>query len=308
MGRRRLPSLTGLRAFEAFAATGSMTAAAEQLCVTHGAISRQIRALEQEIGVRLVVGPRHRLEFTEAGRTLSAALTSAFDLIAAGLPGAGAAQELTVGCYATLAMKWLIPRLPEFLAEHPSLRLRIVEGHAPVEFSHGVQAAIRIEGSPWPEGSRTMPFMAHYQGPVLSPSLAEGQSPQTLLGLPRLHSETFREAWPGWAARAGVDLPPAAQEREFEHNSYMLEAAAAGLGMAVSPWAFAADDVARGRLVAPFGFEPVPARYVLIRPRIGENAAVDAFAAWLKRAGAATPAPPSPYRPMPEIRTAPAGG
>jgi DNA-binding transcriptional LysR family regulator len=295
MPRRALPPLTGLRAFEAFARTGSMTLAAEELLVTHGAVSRQVRGLEAVLGVTLVEGPRHRLRVTDAGRQLAAGLSSAFDLIAGALPGAGPSQELVVNCLGTLAMKWLIPRLAGFLDSHPGWRVRIIEDHGPVDFSGEAQAAIRIQDpnrSPW----RATPFMEHFHGPVLSPGLWDevGNDPSRLLHLPRLYSETFRQAWADWTRHAGIDLPPSRLDREFEHNSYMLEAAAAGLGVAVAPWAFACDDVARGRLVAPMGFERFQSRYVYLRPRLGDNPMADAFGEWLKQEGAATPKPPKP--------------
>jgi DNA-binding transcriptional LysR family regulator len=270
-----------------------MTIAAAELHVTHGAVSRQVRGLETRLGVRLVVGPRHALRLTEAGARLAAALTSAFDLIGAALPGAGPEQELVVSCLGTLAMKWLIPRLPRFLDQHPGVRVRILESYDPVDFSTGgVHAAIRILRDRPAEGISVKPFMTHYHGPVVSPQLwrACGR-PADLFELPRLHSESFRPAWREWAERAGVVLPVSTEDREFEHNYYMLEAAAAGLGAAVAPWAFAAPDVERGRLVAPFGFQPVDARYVLLYPAHAHNPNVDALADWLRAEGAATNPP-----------------
>ncbi|RAK57123.1 LysR substrate-binding domain-containing protein [Phenylobacterium deserti] len=299
MARRPLPSLTGLRAFEAFARLGSMTGAASELCITHGAVSRQVRALEVRLGVRLVVGPRHDLVLTDAGRQLAAALTPAFDMVAAALPGAGPDRELVVSCLGTLAMKWLIPRLPDFHERHPGVRVRILESHAPVDFSQGgLHAAIRIEHSRPAEGIRSTPFMPLFHGPVLAPSLlAEiGDDLPRLLTLPRLHTETRMEAWEEWAGRAQLVLPPARLERQFEHNSYMLEAAAAGLGVGIAPWAFAAPDVERGRLAAPFGFEPVNARFVFLRPRLADNPTAEAFGAWLQEQGAQTPMPGPPVR------------
>ena len=297
MGRRALPPLNGLRAFEAFARLGSMTLAAEELLVTHGAVSRQVRGLEAQLGVSLVIGPRHQLTLTEAGRRLAGATGAAFDLMAAALPGAAQDQELVVACLGTLAMKWLIPRLSGFLDGHPGLRVRIVESHAPIVFGQdGVQAAIRFEDRGIPTGARTLPFMDHFHGPVLSPVVwAEiGHDLGRLLALPRLYAETFRPAWAAWSVRAGLALPPPGLEREFEHNTYMLEAAAAGLGAAIAPWAFCADDIQRGRLVAPLGFAPVKERFVYVRPRLGDNPAAAAFGQWLRQEGERTPRPPPP--------------
>jgi DNA-binding transcriptional LysR family regulator len=293
-----LPALTGLRAFEAFARTGSMTKAAAELNVTHGAVSRQVRALEQRLGAPLVVGPRHDLRLTEAGQRLATALTAAFAQIAAALPGAEDQPVLVVSCLGTLAMNWLIPRLGGFVDQHPGLQVRIIESHAPADFGQGIHAAIRILDGRAPQGVRAVPFMRHHHGPVLSPERwrACGERLEAALALPRLHSETFRPAWREWARRAGVTLPPASEDREFEHNSYMLAAAAAGLGIAIAPWAFAAPDLESGRLTAPFGFEPVEARYVLLHPAQARNPAVAVFAEWLKQEGAASPDPPAPIR------------
>ncbi len=295
MARRTLPALTGLRAFEAFARLGSMTRAAAELYVTHGAVSRQVRALETQLGVRLVEGARHQLTLTAAGRRLAAALSQAFDQIAEALPGAGGRRELVVACFGTLAMKWLIPRLPGFLERCPDLDVRIVESHAPVDFSQGgLHAAIHMEDGARGEGLKRRIFMAHHHGPVVAAGLWAriGPEPGAALGLPRLHSETFRPAWAQWARRAGVALPEAGTERLFEHNTYMLEAAAAGLGAAVAPWAFAAPDIAAGRLVAPFGFAPVETRFAYWRPRLCDNAAAAAFGDWLAEQGRETPPPP----------------
>jgi LysR family transcriptional regulator, glycine cleavage system transcriptional activator len=297
MSRRPIPSLSGLRAFEVFARSGSMTRAAEELGVTHGAVSRRIKALEDRLGARLVAGPRHRLALTAAGRELAAALSPAFDMIAAALPGAERDEELVISCLGTFAMKWLIPRLPRFLDSRPGLRVRILESHQPADFSQGgLHGAIRIVGPAPIAGIRAQPFMAHAHGPVLSAArFAEiGDEPARLLTLPRLHAETFRPAWANWARAAGIELPPSRLDRAFEHNSYMLEAAAAGLGVAVAPWAFAQADIERGRLVAPWGFQPIADRYAFLRPALADNPAAAAFGDWLVSEGRRAAKPPTP--------------
>jgi LysR family glycine cleavage system transcriptional activator len=108
---------------------------------------------------------------------------------------------------------------------------------------------------------------------------------------PRLGSETFPPAWTRWASLAGRELPPASIHREFEYNSYMLEAAMAGLGAAVAPSAFAAADIERGRLAAPLGFEPTGTRISYLRPRLSDNAAAATFGEWLRSEGRRTAKP-----------------
>lgn len=299
MNRRRLPSLRGLQALEAFARTGSMVRAAEDLCVTHGAISRQIKALEQQVGARLLTGPRHRLTFTPAGQELVARLLTAFDQIAAGLPGAATAEQaLVVSCPGTFALKWLIPRLGTFIAANPDLQVRIIEDSGPVSFEGGgLHAAIRLHQGRPPQGLIATPFLGHAYGPVLSPALArpmERLDPQALLALPRLQSETFPEGWRRWCADQAIALPPARTERIFEHNSYMLEAAASGLGVAITAWAFAQRDIEAGRLIAPWGFRPLPRRFTLLSPALTHSPALERLSAWLVAEGRHAGRPPAP--------------
>jgi LysR family glycine cleavage system transcriptional activator len=296
MPRRALPSLSGLRSFEAFGRLRSMTGAADALGVTHGAVSRQVKALEAELGAALLQGPRHRLELTPAGAALAAAVSDAFDRIGAALPGAGPSPVLNVSCLGTLAMKWLIPRLPTFVAAHPHVHVQILEGWRPVDFGEGViHAAVRAEKPPPARGQRVQAFMPNFHGPVLSPTVFHrlGYDRDQALGLTQLRSETFLASWSLWAAGAGVELPASPEQLTFEHNAYMLEAAAAGLGIAVTTWAFAAPDVLSGRLVAPWGFNRLAQPFVYIRPR-ADNPAAEAFGAWLMAEGRRSPPPVGP--------------
>ena len=298
MAARSLPPLNALRAFEAFGRRGRMTLAADELCVTHGAISRQIRQLEDHLGVALTEGPRNKLILTEAGLTLAQALTQALDQIDAALPRpAGSDGALVVSCLPTFAMKWLIPRLPDFVAAHPDIQARIVESNGPFDFrADGVDLAIRMrlpDAPPSPDADVT-PFLKHYVGPVASPDLAARiRDPDSLASLPRLHTRTFLESWAEWEAAAGLALPPAEVNREFDHYFYMLEAAAAGLGVALSPWAFVETDLTSGRLVAPLGMIPGQAQVCALTPKGKATRAARRFRDWLVAQGAATPAPPT---------------
>jgi LysR family transcriptional regulator, glycine cleavage system transcriptional activator len=150
MAKRRLLPLTALRAFEAFARHGKMSLAADELCVTHGAVSRQVRSLERLCGVRLTQGPRNALKLTDAGERLARSLASTFDEIERSFLELrkDADRELHVSCVGTLAMKWLIPRLPGFHARHPELNIRVTEAYRPVDFAREpFDAAIRLAES-----------------------------------------------------------------------------------------------------------------------------------------------------------------
>ena len=299
MSGRAPPPLNALRTFEAFARHGSMTRAAAELCVTHGAVSRQIAALQASLGVALVAGPRHALTLTQTGAKLAEGLTPAFGAIMDAVDGArqGAVREIEISCLGTFALKWLIPRLPSFLEAHPEVRVKLSESYVPVDYRRDrFDGAIRIvEPDQVHVRTEATPFLSQHQGPVGSPSMmAQLPTIDALAGAPRLHSATFPRAWSVWAELAGVTLPAAAMEREFAHNHSMVEAAIAGLGVAIAPWAFVAPDVMAGRLAAPFGFVERPSRFVFLRPEGRKDAAVDAFRDWLVAEGARSPSPPIP--------------
>lgn len=300
MARRHLPSLNALRAFEAFGRHGRMTLAADELCVTHGAVSRQIRQLEEHLGVALTEGPRSRLRMTEAGLKLAQALSPAFDQIEAAVPRPVEAgpRPLVVSCLPTFAMKWLIPRLPSFQAAHPDIPVRVAESNGPFDFKDdGIDLAIRMRrvGDPDFPDSDAHPFMRHFHGPVMAPEVAAA-GPATferICGLPRLLTRTYARSWSEWVRDLGAEsLPPAPSEQEFDHYFYMLEAAAAGLGVAVGPWAFVQRDLASGRLVAPLGFARGGTQIVALTPRGGATEAAVLFRDWLLAEGASTPLPP----------------
>jgi LysR family glycine cleavage system transcriptional activator len=291
-----LPSLNALRAFEAMARTGRATLAAQELHVTHSAVSRQVKALEETLGVRLFTGPKHRLELTAAGQALLPALTSAFDEIAAAVRRARSdGEELHLAVNASLSVKWLIPRLPAFASAHPEVRLHLAE-LAPQATAHrGAQAVVRIV----PAGRLAEPlvtgFMPNHIGPVLAPHLAERYATDPLLA-PRLAAQSHPQGWAIWAAVAGVELPPAS-ERPFAHLHFAMDAALAGLGVAVMPWPLVADYITAGRLVAPFGFRKAESAFAILAAPGAETRALARFRSWLVAEGAKTPAPPAPSAP-----------
>jgi DNA-binding transcriptional LysR family regulator len=301
MTRRVPPSLNALRAFEVFARRGSMSAAADELCVTHGAVSRQVRQLEEHLGVVLVEGPKARLRLTEAGLELAARLRPAFEAMwsAVDLARAPGSTTLDVSCLGTFAMRWLIPRLPRFVEENPELHVSVTESHAQVEFRRDrIDVAIRMSETPHSDDAEKTPFLDHWHGPVVSPELwgAAGRSLARLGELARLHTRTFSQGWDQWQADSGVTAPPAALDREFDHYFYILEAATAGLGVAIGPWNLVMQDIEAGRLIAPFGFVRGRAFIYCLRRRGAVDPAGARFRDWLVREGAATPPPPPELR------------
>jgi DNA-binding transcriptional LysR family regulator len=295
--RRVLPPLTALRAFEAFARLGQMTLAADELCVTHGAISRQIRSLERACGARLTEGPRHRLKLTDGGRRLAATLSTSLDAIERTYADlrSTADRELRLSCVGTLAMRWLIPHLSGFHARHPGLKVTVTEAYGPVNFARQpFDAAIRLAEHIPAHGVEATAFLDNFHGPVLSPELAATTAPGVpgLSQLPRLDTRTHLPAWAEWESHTGLRLGEPPERQEFEHIFYTLEAAAAGLGVGLTPWIYVAGDVAAGRLAAPLGFVRTPARFHFILPAGETKPAAEAFKAWLLAEAALAPAPP----------------
>jgi DNA-binding transcriptional LysR family regulator len=293
--RRALPPLNALRAFEAFGRHGRMTTAADELCVTHGAVSRQIRQLEQWLGYPLTEGPKTQLKLTPQAEKLLAAASAAFDLIQeAAAPERGADQEVRLGCHGTMAIRWLIPRLGDFAERHPDVRLQLKEivGEADLAATPEVDALIQLRQS-CSAGEEQVAIMPTWYGPVMSPRrwTALGRDVERLMGEPRLHTRTWPQAWDIWARASGLSVPPETAGRDFDHFSHALEAAAAGLGVAMAPWIFVADDVTAGRLAAPLGFVEQPARVVLVRHTGRPHPGLDRLAAWLAEQGELTPPP-----------------
>ncbi len=294
--RRALPPLNALRAFEAFGRHGRMTTAADELFVTHGAVSRQIRQLERWLGFALTEGPKTQLRLTAQARRLLGAASAAFDLIEEAAARTPAFEgELYLACHGTFAIRWLIPRLPDFVERHPDIRLQLREitGDVNLAALSDVDAAILLTDTV-PAGQEQITFMTNFYGPVIAPARwdALGQEPARLMSEPRLHTRTWPQGWDNWAKAAKTPLAAVDLERSFDHFSHVLEAAAAGLGVAMAPWAFVVDDVVSGRLAAPLGFTRLLGSLALARPIGRVSPGLDRFSEWLVEQGAGMPAPP----------------
>ena len=275
-----LPSLNALRAFEAMARTGRATLAAQELNVTHSAVSRQVKALEETLGVRLFTGPKHRLELTEAGRELLPALTGAFDQIATAVRHTrGGGEDLHIAVNASISVKWLIPRLSGFASAYPGVRLHLAELPSHAMSYRGADAVVRMAPTSRVAEPDATSFIQSHLGLVMSPALAE-RFAENPLKAPRLSAQTHQQGWAIWGALAGVELPPS-PEQPFAHLHFVIDAAIAGLGVAVMPWPLVADYVRNGRLVAPFGFRKAESAFALLAAPGASNRALDQFRKWL---------------------------
>jgi LysR family glycine cleavage system transcriptional activator len=288
----RLPSLNGLRAFEAAARHLSFTNAAAELNVTQTAISHQIRRLEEELGVRLFIRQNRALALTaEAAQYLPGVRAAFNDLRFATdqLLRKDNENVLTVSTLASLAAKWLLPRLPAFQEAHPGIDVRITTSTALVDFkSGGVDAAIRYGRGHWP-GLRADWLMADELFPVCSPALITGdrplRCPEDLAQQTLLHTSAgYNDDWRLWLTAAG--LPPNISKHPgltFDLILVTVQAAIDGLGVAMGRTSYVEADIAKGRLVVPFKIAlPADAGFYLVSPEArADSPKLSAFRHWL---------------------------
>jgi LysR family glycine cleavage system transcriptional activator len=254
---RRLPALNALKAFEAAARHESFTRAAEELCVTQGAVSHQVKALEAELGIKLFNRERQRLIITEAGRDYLAVLRDAFDRIAVGTERLVQRQTsgvLTVSTSPDFAAKWLVNRLGRFAEAHPGIDLRISATLHHIDFAReDVDLAVRHGDGSW-AGLDVARLSTEQLFAVCSPKLLRGRQriskPADVLKFPLLHLDD-RKDWARWLEAAGVANAELAHGPVLNRASMIIDAAVDGQGIALARTTLAAWDLINGRLVRP---------------------------------------------------------
>jgi len=290
---RSLPSLNALLAFEAAARLGSVSRAAVELHVTHGAVSRHIRALEEDLHTSLFQRQGRGLVLTPAGQRLRDTSTAAFAQLrdtCDELRVTTAHAPFVLGCPVSLLARWMIPRLERLMDELPDLDLHL----RPQETSFdetlgGLDAAIMAGEPPWPAGWQVTPLASECIGPVASPSFAKAHRfarnrPQAVQEQMLLHTQSRPEAWDHWAQSVGLPAGQLTLGQGYPHLYHMIEAAVAGRGLAIAPAQLVAGDLVSGRLVAPWGFHEARAQWVLVTSARVSDARVAPLAEWLKAA------------------------
>ena len=287
----RLPSLNGLRAFEAAARHLSFTQAASELNVTQTAISHQIRRLEEELGIRLFIRKNRALALTPKARDYLPGVRDAFNDLRLATDQLLRKEDdhvLTISTLASLAAKWLLPRLTSFQEAHPGIDVRITTSTALVDFKNGdVDAAIRYGRGNW-LGLRADWLMADEVFPVCSPALLNGKrplrTPEDLRDHVLLHTTNNYDDWRQWLTAAGLpsDISKP-QGITFDLILMTVQAAIDGIGVAMGRTSYVQDDIAKGRLVVPFKIAlPVDAGFYLVSPEgAAEPPKLRAFRQWL---------------------------
>lgn len=238
--RRLLPSTSMLLAFDAAARTESFTEAANELNLTQGAISRQVRALENQLDVVLFNRVRKSVCLTEAGKRYADEIEKALQIIRLASLNAMTDQRggtLNLAILPTFGTRWLIPRFPAFLQMHPDITVNFASKFSPFDFKkENLHAAIHFGRSDWPDTVSTF-LMREETLPVGSPSLLENRvvkEASDLSDVPLLHLETRPQAWSEWFEACGLK-PPTAKGMVFEEISTIAQATVAGLGVALLP-------------------------------------------------------------------------
>jgi LysR family transcriptional regulator, glycine cleavage system transcriptional activator len=287
---RRLLFLNGIKAFEAAARSGSFAGAGTELNVSAAAVSRMVHLLEQRLGVALFERKANRLAMTAAGRAYQSGLTPIFDALAsltAQVTAPSSLRALTIGVGPTFAMRWLIPRLADFRKQEPDIDVRITTGGAAVPFGEDWSCGIKLGDGEWP-GLVAEPLFAADLLPVCAPRLAAPlKRPGDLRGPSLLRVAHSPDDWPLWLKSAGVGRVTA-RGPEFQYYGQALQAALDGLGVAMGIRPYIDDDLAAGRLVAPFAMTvPKGMRWYLVyRSFQTEQRDFAAFRRWIMHAAA----------------------
>ena len=288
MQRKLLPSTSALAAFDAVARLGSFSAAAQDLSLTQGAISRQIGGLEQQLGTRLFDRNSRGVALTPGGKLYAKGIGSALATIRAAslqamteLPG----NVLNLAILPTFGTRWLMPRIPGFVAQHPGIIVNFATRIRQFDFeADGLDAAIHIGRSSWP-GAECRFLMHEAVAPVCSPAFLAAHPIGTaadLAPMPLFHMASRPGAWDHWFESLGLAASPDRGMR-FEQFSNVTQACIAGLGVALMPLFLIAAELASGQLVKAYDHEiRSPSAYYLVTPTgRPPGGPVAAFTAWL---------------------------
>jgi len=285
-----LPPLNPLRTFEAAARLCSLTAAAEELNVSQVAVSRQVKVLEEYLGVTLFRRLHRGIELTREGKELYQGVTHAFQDIshaARQVSRRGRRDILSIQSYTTFSQRWLIPRLAQFNEANERIEVRLTSSLQPADFeTQNIDAAIRSGHGDWPE-LHSEKLVDIELIPICSPALMESadiKTPRDLSRVRLLHSTARPHDWETWMKEAGLNLNPTAGIR-FDTSALSYEAASMGIGVAMAVKVFVDSQIQNGSFIAPF---PTPCKtgegYYLTWPRnVTPSDTLLKFLAWMKK-------------------------
>ena len=278
-----LPPLKPLISFRAAAKHQSLTKAAQELHLTHGAVSRAVKQLEEFFGFELFTRRNRGLFLTEKGAVLAKEVENSLTIlekVCESLKIPESKRRLSVSCEPSLAMRWLMPKLDDFRRKAPQIDIHLSTAGGPIDITaEGVHLAIRRSDFAWPPHYHCTPLGKEMIGPVCSPAYWEKHksSPKQLL-----HTRTRPEAWNDWSSISDIRVE-SDSEKYFDHFYFSLQAASTGFGLAIGPEPIVREDIKQGLLVAPYGFKKTPIDYIILsldRPENDRN--MNTFISWLK--------------------------
>lgn len=280
-----LPSLNAIRVFEVAARHLSLVRAAEELHVTHGAVSRQIKQLEENLGIDLFERRNRAIFLTPAGLSLQGTCTDIMRQLEAGLRQLRLAdnQPLVVSCEPTIAMRWLIPRLGKFRQLYPEMEIHLFAAGGPVDLHHGhIDLALRRNDFSWTQNYHVVRVARELVAPVCAQDLLKlGKLPLNQQCL--LHTATRPNAWAQWQKLSGQNTRGKSRTT-YEHFYLSLQAACAGLGVAMASAYMVEDEIRNGLLIAPHAFMADGSDYVLLSATpFDEDKRRLAFLEWLQQ-------------------------
>ncbi|MET3118736.1 LysR family glycine cleavage system transcriptional activator [Undibacterium sp. GrIS 1.8] len=284
---RHLPNLAALRAFEAAARHQNFSRAADEIHLTHGAISHQVRALEEELGVQLFTRRGKRITITNDGEQFATAIRSALEDIAKAadvLKGRQQQKRLAITALPSFAARWLSPRLGRFIDQHPGLEVSLQSSNHLTDFGReSIDIGIRFGNGDYP-GLKSEHIMDDTYYPVVSPHFNGGHLPATPAEMAQAHLlRCDREPWEPWFRAAGLSNAEPTGGLIFQDSSMLARAAVDGQGIALGRHAIVQSDIRNGSLVRLFDIVlPSPVSYYLVYPANAlERPQVRAFRTWL---------------------------
>jgi LysR family glycine cleavage system transcriptional activator len=283
-----LPPLNALRMFLVAARHLSFSRAAVELNVTHGAVSRQVRALEDHLGVALFERQVRQVSLTAEGQQLFAETAPALEQIAVAARTVmvrAPVRAVRINSRTSFSVRWLIPRLPDFVAHHPGIAPQLITSLAPPDKAREpFDIAIRRGVEGWPGAVKARPFLEDELMVVAAPSLLKRKpivEPRSLAQHTLLVVKTRKQDWDDWKMHVGLPRLRPAGRLQLDHSHIVMQAAVDGLGFAITASSLLGTDVAQGRLVCPLPElrMPLPPMYYGCAPGVGRETQL--FADWL---------------------------
>lgn len=280
---KNIPPLAPLISFHAAAKNQSFTKAAHELNLTHGAVSRAVKQLEEHFETKLFHRENRGIYLTEKGRFFAKKVDKIFNELeyaSEQMRTSSNSFKIYISCEPSLAMRWLMPRLEEFKKEAPHIDVHLSTGGGPIDLcAETAHLAIRRADFTWPKKYHATPLGKERIAPVCSPNYWDEKKDGTMN---ILHTRTRPTAWEDWKSLS-KEPPPSGTQQYYDHFYFSLQACSAGLGIAIGPEPLVHDDIEQGLLIAPYGFVTTSFEYVILSHNTPQNDhRLSEFISWLK--------------------------